>query len=182
MKTELDIIRDISNRFQTLRIPFMLTGSTAMNYYATPRMTRDVDVVALIRQNDIDGLIREFSADYYVPVDAARKAVSEESMFNLIHSESVIKVDCIVRKSGEYRELEFERRTEIRLQDFTTFIVSKEDLILSKLAWAKDSRSEMQLRDVSSLIATGFDRKYVERWAKKLGVRELLDEVRGERR
>jgi len=33
-----------------------------------------------------------------------------------------------------------------------TWIVSREDLILSKLVWAKDSKSELQIRDIIDLI------------------------------
>ena len=57
---------------------------------------------------------------------------------------------------------------------FEAWIVSREDLILSKLAWSKDSGSEMQLRDVQSLLAGGADRSYLERWAEELLVTELL--------
>jgi hypothetical protein len=71
-------------------------------------------------------------------------------LFNLIHNENVIKVDCIVRKQNDYRINEFNRRQRIKIRDFETWIVSKEDLILSKLFWAKDSRSETQLRDVKT--------------------------------
>ncbi len=66
-------------------------------------------------------------------------------MFNVIHQESVIKVDCIIRKDTVYRRVEFNRRSRVEIADFRTFLVSKEDLILSKLAWAKDSRSELQI-------------------------------------
>lgn len=61
---------------------------------------------------------------------------------------------------------------------FRTHIVSKEDLILSKLAWAKDSRSEMQLRDVCNLMSTGYDADYVDGWKDELGVAGLLEELR----
>ena len=98
-------------------------------------------------------------------------------MFNLIHNESVIKVDCIVRKQNEYRLNEFNRRQRIKIQDFETWIVSKEDLILSKLFWAKDSHSELQLRDIKNLISTGCDRAYIERWTDELGVASLWQEV-----
>jgi len=74
-------------------------------------------------------------------------------MFNLLHLESVVKVDMIVRKDSEYRRTEFERRRRIELDAFSLWIVSKEDLILSKLAWAKPSGSELQLRDVRNLLA-----------------------------
>jgi hypothetical protein len=75
-----------------------------------------------------------------------RESLAKESIFNLIHNESVIKVDCIVRKMSEYRTAEFERRQKISILDFTTLIVTKEDLIISKLFWAKDSRSEPSAR------------------------------------
>ena len=96
--------------------------------------------------------------------------------FNLIHVESMIKVDCIVRKSNDYRRTEFERRQKISLLHFTTWIVSKEDLIVSKLFWAKDSHSEVQLRDVKNLLATGFDQSYLKRWTADLGLDRLLEE------
>ena len=45
---EIDIVRDISRRFEQAAIPYMLTGSMAMNYYAQPRIPRDIDVVIAI--------------------------------------------------------------------------------------------------------------------------------------
>ena len=45
MKNEIDVIRDISEKIEELSIPFMLTGSMAMNYYAMPRMTLYIDIV-----------------------------------------------------------------------------------------------------------------------------------------
>lgn len=115
-----------------------------MNYYAQPRMTRDIDVVAL-RPTDASRVVQLFGADYYVSREAVDSSIAQQSLFNLIHNESVIKVDCIVRKQSEYRLTEFSSRQRIKIEDFETWIVSKEDLILSKLFWAKDSRSEWQL-------------------------------------
>ena len=157
MKNELDIVQDISHRFAEAGIPFMLTGSMAMNYYAAPRMTRDIDVVVVLELKDVGTVVKAFSPDYYLPTETLAESVMRQTMFNLIHMETVIKVDCIVRKDTTYRRLEFERRKRISIQDFHTFIVSKEDLILSKLVWAKDSHSEMQLRDVKNLLGTDCD-------------------------
>src|SRR5438876_2742117 len=173
---EIDIVRDISRRFEQAGIAYMLTGSIAMNYYAQPRMTRDIDVVIAIGSEDVGRVAALFRPDYYVSEENIRESLAHESIFNLIHQESVIKVDCIIRKSGEYRKTEFERRQEISILDFTTFIVSKEDLIISKLSWAKDSRSEIQLRDVRNLLGTGYDAKYLARWTRELELRNLLNE------
>jgi len=145
---EIDIVRDISRRFENAGISYMLTGSMAMNYYAQPRMTRDIDVVIAIGPEDVGRVAALFRPDYYVSEKNIRESLEQESIFNLVHQESVIKVDCIIHKKSEYRRLEFERRQKILILDFATFIVSKEDLIISKLLWAKDSDSEVQLRDV----------------------------------
>ena len=176
MKNELDVVRDLVYRFAQGHIAYMLTGSFAMNYYAQPRMTRDIDVVVELRPQDVDTISNLFDSDYYVAREAVERAITRESVFNLIHHETVIKVDCIVRKSSAYRRLEFERRGRITIQDFTTWIVRKEDLIISKLVWARDAQSELQLRDVRNLLATSYDADYLTKWTRELGVDELWQE------
>jgi hypothetical protein len=178
MQNEVDIVRDVSAKLDGAGIDYMLTGSMAMNYYAQPRMTRDIDLVLAATPGDADTIVRLFRADYYVSSDAVRDSIARESIFNLIHNESVIKVDCIVRKNTAYRRLEFGRRQRIAIGDFETWITSKEDLVISKLAWAKDSHSELQMRDVRNLLQSGCDRSYLERWTKELDLFSLLQECR----
>jgi len=177
MQNELDIVRDVSKRLDTADIGYMLTGSMAMNYYAQPRMTRDIDVVVALRREDAGRVVTLFTPDYSVSREAVERSIAQQSLFNLIHNESVIKVDCIVRKPTEYRLNEFHRRQRIKIQDFETWIVSKEDLVLSKLIWAKDSHSELQLRDVKNLAAAGCDPAYIEHWTAELGLVELWREI-----
>ncbi|HTG91198.1 MAG TPA: nucleotidyltransferase [Pyrinomonadaceae bacterium] len=180
MNTELDILRDVSERLDSAGIEFMVTGSMAMNYYAQPRMTRDIDVVMALEKSDTVRLINLFSEEYYIDQQAVDRAITQRSIFNLIHQDSVIKVDAIVRKDDAYREEEFARRQRVTIADFETWIVSVEDLILSKLYWARDSRSELQLRDVRNLLELDCDRKYLRSRAQILGVEQLLDELLAE--
>ncbi len=175
--TELDILQDVSQRLKSAGIAFMLTGSVAMNYYAQPRMTRDIDLVVALDAVEARTIVHLFETEYYVDIEAVSRAIAQHSIFNLIHSDTVIKVDCIVLKTDAYRQEEFGRRQEVALGDFQTWIVSREDLILSKLYWARESRSEMQLRDVRNLLATGCDAVYLQSRARTLGVEELLNEV-----
>ena len=58
----------------------------------------------------------------------------------------------MVRKGEEYRRHEFTRRVRVRVEDFEVWVVSKEDLILSKLDWARDSQSQRQLADVENRL------------------------------
>lgn len=177
IETELDILRDVSHRLESAEVAFMLTGSVAMNYYAQPRMTRDIDLVVALEGAQTERFVRLFEAEYYVDRRVVASAITQRSMFNLIHNETIIKVDFIVLKSDAYRQEEFSRRQQVTLGDFHTWIVSREDLILSKLYWAKDSKSEMQLRDVRNLLAADCDAVYLHSRASALGVGELLKEV-----
>jgi hypothetical protein len=167
---ELDVLRIVSERLDAAHIPYMLTGSYALAFYTTPRMTRDLDLVILLGQDDIGGIVKVFGSDFYVDAEAVRSAVLSQRQFNLMHLKSGIKVDLIVRKAAEYRQVEFARRRQVDFAGVKTWIVTREDLILSKLVWAKDSGSELQQRDVRSLMDEGLDRAYLEQWAKRLGV------------
>lgn len=176
MKNEIDVLGDISAKFAGARIAYMLTGSMAMNYYAQPRMTRDIDVVVALQAAQIEAILRIFGKDYYVAREAVAGSIEHESMFNLIHNESLIKVDCIVRKRSEYRQMEFQRRKQVKINGFLVFIVSREDLIISKLYWAKDSHSEQQFRDIKNLISGGYDTAYLEHWTRALDLNNLWAE------
>ena len=142
MTEELDVLRIISERLRAADVPFMLTGSFALGYYGKPRMTRDLDFVVALMERHVDALVSAFSTDFYIDEDAARSAIKSQRMFNLMHPDSAIKVDLIVRKNTEYRHAEFERRKLVEFAGISTWITSREDLILSKLVWARDSGSE----------------------------------------
>ena len=60
-----------------------------------------------------------------------------------------------------------------------TWIVSREDLILSKLVWAKESGSELQRRDVKTLLDDSMDSAYLKQWSARLGVEQALKEIAG---
>ena len=177
MPDQLDVVDDVSRRLEKLGVAYMVTGSMAMNCYAEPRMTRDIDIVIDLVAEGIDALVTEFSGDYYVDAGAVAEAVTSSSMFNMIYLAESVKIDCIIRKPSEYRRVEFERRQTAEMGDVKTCIVSREDLILSKLVWARDSHSEMQLDDVANLMRDGYDRDYVDKWKDALKVGALLKEL-----
>ena len=177
--TQNEVLRDCDERFEKLGIAYMLTGSMAMTHYAMPRMTADIDVVLKIGAADVERIITEFEPDYYIPHNTARQAVSRGSMFNLLSQTKLVKIDCIVRKTDEYQVQAFAGRKRIFFaDDFDVWIISREDLILSKLDWSrKAGESEKQLRDVANILRHGGDRDYLENWAQKLGVADLLEKA-----
>jgi hypothetical protein len=87
--------------------------------------------------------VSAFAADFYIDEDAARSAIRAQQMFNLMHLDSATKVDLIVRKNSEDRHAVFERRKAVEFAGISAWITSREDLILSKLVWARDTGSDV---------------------------------------
>jgi len=172
---ELEVLKIVIKRLELAGIPYMVTGSIAANFYIIPRMTRDIDIVIEVVEEDVEKLHSLFSNGFYVEKDAIRDAICRKQLFNIIHKEGIVKVDFIVRKESKYRKTEFERRSSIMFEGLNIDIVAPEDLTLSKLLWARESLSEMQLRDVKNLLKTvaGLDVVYVEKWVKELGLEEI---------
>ena len=158
---------------------YMLTGSIALGHYAQPRMTRDIDFVIAVQPADADRFCALFAPEFECDSRSVRAAIGRQSIFNLIHTEAIVKVDFVVRKNDPYRLEEFNRRRAAVIDGQPMWVVSPEDLMLSKLVWAKDTRSEIQLRDVRRIIADqpALDWPYLTHWGPLLGVDALLREV-----
>lgn len=179
MPEELDILKNVAEKLNGAGIPYMVSGSVAMNFYAQPRMTRDIDIVILLIPDDIQKFSELFKDDFYLDEETIRSEVDRLGMFNLIHNEYIIKVDFILKKDDEFGKMAFSRRKVIDVDGTDIYISSAEDLILAKLNWAKDSLSEMQLRDVANIrsLTKDLDYKYIDRWVNKLGLQEIYSKV-----
>ena len=179
MNEELDVLKSVSERLESAHIPYMITGSVAGNFYAMPRMTRDIDIVIEIMKKDTDRILALFNDDFYIDAEMIVQAIHDHSMFNIIHNQSVIKIDFIIRKDLPYRKLEFARRRPMEVGGTQLWVVSPEDLVLSKLHWAKDSQSEMQLRDVQNILSVvkNLDTEYLNEWIQSLNLEEIYSKV-----
>ncbi|MCX6831533.1 MAG: hypothetical protein NT028_05265 [candidate division Zixibacteria bacterium] len=180
MNEQLDFLKLIASRLDGAGMPYMITGSMAMAVYSQPRMTRDIDLVVDLNPADGDRLVGLFREDCYIDGEAVKDAINRASMFNVIHKEWTAKADFIIRKNEEYRKVEFARRRKVSVAQVDVWVVSVEDLILSKLVWRGQSRSELQLTDVRQLITSnpGLDWNYLRKWATELGVEGTLWEMK----
>jgi len=176
----LGVLRTVTARLEQAGVPYMVSGSLALGYYAEPRMTRDIDIVVELDESSILKIVSAFAVDFYCDEDAVRRAVATRRLVNLIHLESAYKVDLIVRKDSAYRLVEFQRRRRLLVGGVDVWLVTAEDLLLSKLVWAQEGGSDLQLRDAAALIASvpGLDWTYLAHWASALGVERTLEDLR----
>jgi hypothetical protein len=117
----------------------------------------------------------------YISAEAAREAFAHCGMFNVVDPETGWKADLIVRKRRPFSEAEFSRREVADFFGVPLAVASLEDVILSKLEWARLGASGRQLEDARALLriaGDSADRPYLEQWVDRLGVRAEWESVR----
>jgi hypothetical protein len=167
---------------ETAGVPYMVTGSIASSHHGLPRATNDADIVIDPSPAALDRLLAALeSAGYYVPDRVAREALRRRGQFNVIDAGTAFKIDLIVRKERPFSAEEFSRRESRLLLERPVLMARAEDVILSKLEWAKKGGgSQRQLDDAAGVLRVSgdrLDRAYVERWAEALGVSDLWQKL-----
>jgi len=162
-------ITDVLNESHT---PYMLSGSVAMSIYIVPRATRDFDFIIHLEPKNIDRFIEHFKDGYYCDKDAIQDAVKRRSMFNIIDHASGFKADFVVLKDEPFRQEEFNRRKKVDFFDKAIYVVSPEDLLISKLIWIQEYQSAQQAEDIKNLsVIENMDWPYIKKWISKLNLK-----------
>jgi hypothetical protein len=177
-----EVFRRISEVLEASAVPYMLTGSFAMSYQGVMRATHDVDIVISAPAQKVVDLVRHLNDNgYYADQQGALDAHREISMFNAIDNETGWKIDFIFSKPTAYAREAFQRRKTVDFHGARMFVSSVEDVVVSKLDWAKMGESARQIEDVSAVLKKKhavLDRPYVEKWIKELGLSVQWDRAR----
>ncbi len=164
-------MKTVTQAFDQKGIGYMISGSLALNVYSIPRMTMDIDIIVEINKANLDDFLGIFSSGYYLNEETVKQEVGRKGMFNVIDHKTGLKIDFIVRKDTEYRRLEFSRKILKQLDDLSVWMVSEEDLIISKIAWIQQLQSERQIEDIKLLMSSpGLDKGYITHWCEKLSL------------
>lgn len=169
MDSVLSLLQFFSSELDRKQIPYMVSGSVALNIYATPRMTRDIDVVIELKETDIEPFLQIFDKGFYVSKVSVEEEVKRKGMFNVIDPSTGYKIDFILKKDSEYRVTEFSRRKRSMIFGFETWLVAPEDLIISKLVWIQELYSDRQMDDIKNLLKNSdIDKDYIKNWCSNL--------------
>jgi hypothetical protein len=180
---QAELLRYIVETFEALGIDYMISGSQASIYYGEPRFTQDIDLVAEVQAAHVPALLERFPfPEFYLSEDAAREAIRARGQFNIIHPASGLKIDVLLRKETPYDRLEFDRRRrQPLLPGKEAYFARPEDVIIYKMIYFREGRSERHLRDIASMLrisAAEIDTGYVDQWAQRLDLSEIWKEVR----
>ncbi|MCB0728738.1 MAG: nucleotidyltransferase [Ignavibacteria bacterium] len=173
MTEELETLKRVVDKLEIGQFNYLLTGSMAMSFYSVPRMTRDSDIVIQLFENQISRFIELFEEEFYTDRYMLEDSLKNQIMFNIFDKKTFFKIDFILKTDDFYDNVKFDRKKKLKINGLDIYVISIEDLIISKLMWARDSFSEMQLTDIRELLKIGCDIDYVNEWVTKLDLKEI---------
>lgn len=169
----------IAEILEQLDIPYLIGGSIASSIYGEPRATQDIDLVAALQDHHITSLVAAATNIFYIEEEDIRQAVTRCSSFNVLHLETMIKVDIFVLGSDAIDQEEMRRRQQRDISGAQLVVATPEDVILQKLIWYRKGGevSDRQWRDVLGVLkvqAERLDLDYLKHWAEALNLSDLL--------
>lgn len=121
-------------------------------------------------------LLAQFpESEFAASQEAAFEALRYRSQFNIIDFATLWKIDFIFRQPTPFDASRFQRREIVEIAGVRMQTASAEDILLTKLWWAKLGESERQINDAAGIIQVqgpNLDIDYVERWVAALELDE----------
>ena len=178
-----ELLAHVVAALERRQISYLVTGSVAAMAYGEPRLTNDIDVVADIQLSHICGLLADFPPEsFYLSENAVQAAIRTQGQFSIIHPQSGLKVDVIVRRDTPFDSSRFARARRLRPEEsYAAAFASAEDVIIKKMEYYREGGSEKHLRDITGMLKISrleIDETYIVEWADRLGLRSIWDAIK----
>lgn len=179
----IEVTLKVTSVFERLGVPYLIGGSLASTLYGMVRTTQDSDIVAEMKMEHLEPFVTALQDEFYVDNEMIAVSIQRNSSFNIIHRESMFKVDVFIPYERPFLRTQLSRA---RIQNFTfetevsAKFASPEDTILAKLEWYRmgGEVSERQWRDILGVLKTrkgDLEIAYLKKWADELNVKDLLE-------
>ncbi|MEO8210992.1 MAG: hypothetical protein ABI840_10555 [bacterium] len=183
-KSEITLaIEPLIQTFEEIGISYYICGSIASSAFGISRTTQDIDFVSDISKASVEIFVEKLRDKYFIDADMIKDAIDTKTSFNLIHLETMMKIDIFILKDSLFHMKTNERKFKDKLDEnensIEIYLCSAEDIILSKLVWyvSGNEISERQWLDVIGVIKVqqqNLDLEYLNYWSKELNVERLL--------
>ncbi len=184
----IEVTLKVTDILEKLGIAYLIGGSLASTLYGMVRTTQDSDIVAEMHLEHLQPFVAALRDEFYLDDEMIAEAIRSHSCFNIIHRETMFKVDVFIPQPRPFLQSQLarvQRQTFLFGKNVSAKFASPEDTILSKLECYHlgGEVSERQWRDIPGVlkICTGeLDMNYLRRWASELKVGDLLERALNE--
>jgi len=184
----IEVTLKVTSVLEELGIPYLIGGSLASTLYGMVRSTQDSDIVAEMETEHVQSFVAALKNEFFIDDEMIADAVKTNSSFNIIHRDTMFKVDVFIPRPRPFLQSQISRaqkQTFSLESEVSAKFASPEDTILSKLEWYRmgGEVSDRQWRDILGVLkirAGELDIDYLRKWAGELNVSDLLERVLNE--
>jgi hypothetical protein len=143
-------------------VRYMVTGAAAAIIYGEPRLTHDIDLVVELKTEEARKMGEAFPPEefYCPPEESIRIEISRplRGHFNIIHKQTGFRADCYLMGQEELHQWGIKNRKKFTIDGEPIWVAPPEYVILRKLEYFREGRSEKHLRDIASILTISHDR------------------------
>lgn len=162
-------------------IPYMLVGSYASNFYGIPRLTQDADFCADLTGLSLGPLKTFLGPDFRFEPQLSFESATGTTRHIVHVTTTEFTIELFRLSSDAHDQQRFRRRQRVKFADGVTFVLTVEDVVITKLRWFLQIQRHKDRDDVSTVISVSgklMDWDYIHYWCELHGTRALLDEIR----
>jgi hypothetical protein len=181
--TGVELVRRVLAAFELLRIDYVTVGSFAVNAYVEPRSTNDADFVLQLDQLDLGSLVAALGDDFSIDPQMSFESITMTSRYKLTHRRSLFTIELFGLTHDEHDLARFRRRVRGSVGGLPAFILSPEDVVVTKLRWGQRGRRSKDIEDIENMLAVHratLDFDYIRGWARQHGTLALLEQLLAE--
>jgi hypothetical protein len=177
MNPESSVTIHVADALAASGIPYLLTGSFASNYYGIPRSTKDADFVMQLAGGVGAEFGRLLGDEFILDPQLSFETVTGTYRQYIRHRTRRFKIELFVLSNDDYDQERFRRKREGEIFGHKIWLLSPEDVVVSKLRWAR-SKDEDDVKNVMTVQNQKLDWNYIENWCRKHGTIALMQKIR----
>lgn len=175
-----DLVLQFIDALHVAGVRYMLVGSYSSNFYGRPRSTKDADFVGEIDEGQWRIVSTALGEDFHVDRQMSFETVTMTTRYIVHHTSTPFKIELFQLSSDDHDQERFRRRSEVDFEGRSVWIPTPEDVIITKLRWARVGNRSKDATDVTGVLAArggSLDLTYIRYWTDRHGTRRLFEQL-----
>ena len=173
----LNITTQVLAALSRCGVPHVLVGSFARNFHSFARSTKDADIVLALDAAGLNRFESELGSEFSLDPQITFETNTGTFRHVLVHRATTFKTELFLLSLDAYDQDRFHRRQAINFNGQATFVLTAEDVIVTKLRWFRTKDID-DIRDVIAVKSAKLDWNYIHHWTAIHNTRAKLDEIR----